>query len=85
MLPTFILGIFSSSCSDIEITVDVTHGVTLEDALLITSVDGASPRNVIILGDLDLSVEKHTLDMAVSKSKTLSRCHIMILMEVWLG
>lgn len=59
-----------TSCTHIEATVEVSGGGTLEDALLIASANGAPPREVYILGDIDLSDTLHTISQVVPTTLT---------------
>ena len=70
LLASFFTIVVFTSCSRIEITVDVPSGGTLEDALLIMSVNGDVPRDVYIVGDLDLSVTTHVFDKIVKSEYT---------------
>jgi len=66
MLAVFLAG----SANAIGIRLESTIGGTLEDALLIASVDGAPPRDVVILGDLDLAMSEIVIDAAVDAGAT---------------
>ena len=49
-----------SSCSHIELDMNIPSGGMLEDAILITSTGGAAPRETTVLGDIDLTVNNHS-------------------------
>jgi hypothetical protein len=70
LLASFFAILIFTSCSHIEITVDAPSGGTLEDALLIMSANGDVPREVYVVGDLDLSVTTHEFDKTVKNELT---------------
>ncbi len=53
-----------------EMDLNVPSGGTLEDAILITSVAGAIPREVFKLGDIDLSQPNLTFTQAAPAAST---------------
>jgi len=46
-----------SSCAHIEMDLNTSSSGILEDAILITSTGGAAPRELKVLGDIDLSAD----------------------------
>ena len=54
----------------IGISFQTTSGGTLEDAILIASIDGDPPRALAVLGDFDLSTTEHIVDVPVDGSTT---------------
>lgn len=60
----------SSAANAIGIRIAATSGGTLEDAILIASVGGAAPRNVIPLGDLNLSSTNFVYNVPVDAGET---------------
>jgi hypothetical protein len=60
----------ATSALAIGISFDTTSGGTLEDAILIASVGGAPPRQAVALGDFDLSIAGHVVDIPVDAGMT---------------
>ena len=66
-----IFGLFISvSAYAIGIRLEATSGGILEDAILIASENGEPVRDVIALGDFDLSLTEHTFDVPVDPATT---------------
>jgi len=59
-----------ASCNDIKITLSVSGGGTLEDALLIVSDNGNVPRETYILGDIVLADTTLTFNHDVDNQYT---------------
>ena len=62
--------IFFTSAPALDIYIDSDAGGELEDAILITSSNGACPHHAIALGDLDLAKRQHIFDLSLDPTFT---------------
>lgn len=68
ILSTFFV-LFFTSCYHISVEIDADGGGVLEDAILLVSDNGNTPRSSFILGDIDLSKNSFNFTQTVDTAK----------------